>query len=180
MHKSELKKLAERGIIEELRSMQAKLNEWAREFPHLVRNKDGSIPSVMPIEYKNGHKPGQGQDAAGYSPAAIHKAAGAAIASRKGGKVGKKRNVAQKSGRTPRRAPGESAKIIRNYLADIPSGKAESSELAEVLGISASGVYKALTLGIHRDWFTSERGAGPNGRHVWSLTDVGKQMAMSA
>ena len=50
--KDELMKMAEPGVRAELEAMQARLNELARLFPHIVKNQDGSVPAVLPIVQK--------------------------------------------------------------------------------------------------------------------------------
>jgi hypothetical protein len=57
MTKDELMKLAEAGVREELRAMQVRLNELAKEFPHIVGNQDGTVPAVLPVVLKGGAKP---------------------------------------------------------------------------------------------------------------------------
>jgi len=58
--KADLLKLAEPGIRVRLAEIQAELNELARAFPHIVKNADGTVPSVIPIVPKassNGARP---------------------------------------------------------------------------------------------------------------------------
>lgn len=52
MNKTELLKYAEHGVRVRLSEMQLEINALARTFPHIVKNADGSIPSVLPIEAK--------------------------------------------------------------------------------------------------------------------------------
>jgi MarR family protein len=51
MKKSDLLKYAEAGVRNRLREIQLELASLRREFPQLVQNADGTMPSVMPIEY---------------------------------------------------------------------------------------------------------------------------------
>jgi hypothetical protein len=52
MNRETLKRYAEFGVRERLREMQRELETLARDFPHLVRNADGSLPSVLPLVAK--------------------------------------------------------------------------------------------------------------------------------
>jgi hypothetical protein len=52
MNKAILKQYAEAGVRNRLREMQKELDLLAREFPSIVKNADGSMPSVVPIELK--------------------------------------------------------------------------------------------------------------------------------
>ena len=57
MTKDELMVYAEQGVRDELNRMQAKINELARVFPHIVCHQDGTIPSVAPVAPKTNGKP---------------------------------------------------------------------------------------------------------------------------
>jgi len=69
MNRHDLLRYAEAGVRERLRDIQRELEMLARDFPHLVRNADGSLPSVLPVTKKqsraafaaaahgNGHQP---------------------------------------------------------------------------------------------------------------------------
>ena len=52
MNRETLKQYAEFGVRERLREIQRELEILARDFPHLVRNADGSLPSVIPTTAK--------------------------------------------------------------------------------------------------------------------------------
>jgi hypothetical protein len=54
MNRETLKQYAEFGVRERLREIQRELETLARDFPHIVRNADGSLPSVIPITAKPG------------------------------------------------------------------------------------------------------------------------------
>ena len=49
LSKKALMKYAEPGVRERLREIQRELDGLARDFPHLVKNADGSMPSVLPM-----------------------------------------------------------------------------------------------------------------------------------
>ena len=52
MKKDQLLKYAEAGVRNRLADIQAELNDLARDFPHIVKNHDGSMPVVAPVEVK--------------------------------------------------------------------------------------------------------------------------------
>lgn len=65
MNKQTLMKYAEPGIRARLHEIQDELNTMHRDFPHIVANADGTVPSVLPIELKasapkNGNGNGHG------------------------------------------------------------------------------------------------------------------------
>jgi hypothetical protein len=52
VRKDELLKYAEEGVRKRLREIQDEVHILAKDFPHLVLNQDGSMPSFIPIEKK--------------------------------------------------------------------------------------------------------------------------------
>ena len=54
MNKELLRQYAEAGVRNRLKDIQKELDELYREFPSVVANQNGSIPTVSPLEWKPG------------------------------------------------------------------------------------------------------------------------------
>lgn len=120
MKKDELMKYAERGVRDELEAMQAKINELARLFPHIVCHQDGTIPAVLPIRDKAPRMLWT-EPAAGAVPGAARKE------------------------RTTERIPrAQREAAARAWLAKYPKG-ATSKQYADDAGISVAHAHKLLS-----------------------------------
>jgi hypothetical protein len=159
MNKSDLLKLAEYGVKERLRQIQAELNDLNRNFPHLVQNLDGSLPSVLPLEHKNGTKANgkmSNHERAKLANAARwakhHKRLGPKPTGKHGGGAG---SVAYED--------------VVKYLTST-DGPRTINDIAEATNLSGSGVRHILTMGKHRHLFAKH--VGTRDSHNGGITAV--------